>query len=279
MIINLHKTRNRLVAGFVFIFLPIIFKIGIEQGSENRQPQDVCGSLLAWNEVKERFPLYAEATVIDYDSHKWFRVQRRAGQYHADVQPLTAADTATMKEICGGWSWRRRAVAVKLEDGQQIAGSMACMPHGAGAIQGNNFNGHFCIHFMDSTTHGSRKLDLAHQIMVWKAADQIGPRLMAMGPQKTLEVLFTAINQGDHSIPRRIIHRPDTALLSKIFTIHSVQVLNLQKVDEKKYFLDIRISYKDSPQILRKKATINMINSEGIWQIEKDSLLPLFEDI
>ena len=53
-----------------------------------------------------------------------------------------------MKTIYQGkWSWQRKAIIVELEDGRRLAASMHGMPHGAGAIRGNNFNGHFCVHF------------------------------------------------------------------------------------------------------------------------------------
>jgi hypothetical protein len=97
-------------------------------------------------------------------------VQRRGGSKHADCQPLTAEDTAVMRKIYGGqWSWARRAIVVSL-DGKHMAASMNGMPHGAGAIKNNDFDGHFCIHFLNSRTHESNKLDSAHQAMVKKAA-------------------------------------------------------------------------------------------------------------
>jgi len=98
-----------------------------------------------------------------------FKVQRRGGSKHADVQPLTAADTAKMKQLYGQWSWGRRAILVTV-NGRTMAASMNGMPHGAGAITGNNFPGHFCIHFLGSRTHGTNSLDPDHQYMVRVAA-------------------------------------------------------------------------------------------------------------
>jgi len=116
------------------------------------------GEFLTWKEVDGLLPIYAKANIIDFETLWEFRVQRRAGTSHADVQPLSAEDTEIMKNIYGGhWSWRRRAIIVQLDNGRMISASMHGMPHGQGAIKGNNFNGHFCIHFRDSTTHGSHK--------------------------------------------------------------------------------------------------------------------------
>ena len=47
---------------------------------------------------------------------------------------------------------------------------MNCMPHGSGSITDNNFNGHHCIHFTNSRTHGSNKVCSLHQAAIKKAA-------------------------------------------------------------------------------------------------------------
>ena len=67
-----------------------------------------------------------------------------------------------MKSIYGHWSWKRRPVLVKY-NGHVYAASMNGMPHGTQTISGNNFDGHFCIHFYGSKTHGSKKVDAMHQ--------------------------------------------------------------------------------------------------------------------
>jgi len=75
-----------------------------------------------------------------------------------------------MKKIYGGkWSWARRAIVVEV-DGYRIAASMNGMPHGGQAISGNNFDGQFCIHFLNSRTHGSDRVDPDHQAAIKKAA-------------------------------------------------------------------------------------------------------------
>ena len=108
--------------------------------------------MLPWGKVYEILPKYSKFTVLDVETGKMFKVQRRAGSRHADVQPLTSKDTKIMKEIYGGkWSWKRRAIIVIHQD-QWIAASMHGMPHAAGALE-NDFPGHFCIHFYGSKTH------------------------------------------------------------------------------------------------------------------------------
>ncbi len=143
-------------------------------GRSKTQLQPVQGSrigeLISWSKASQIFALYDRAMITDVNSGLSFWVQRRGGSKHADCQPLTAADTAIMKKIYGGqWSWERKAIVVTV-DGRHLAASMNGMPHAAGAIKNNNFDGHFCIHFLDSRTHGTNQLDTAHQSMVRKAA-------------------------------------------------------------------------------------------------------------
>lgn len=123
-----------------------------------------------WSQGNALFPIYAKATITDIDSGLSFQVQRRGGTNHADVQPLTAKDTSIMKKIYGGeWSWNRKAILVTVNE-KVLAASMNGMPHGDGAIQNNDFPGHFCIHMLNSRTHGSNKVDSQHQSMIEKAS-------------------------------------------------------------------------------------------------------------
>lgn len=123
-----------------------------------------------WNSgIQNIFARGTVATVTDVATGIAWRVKRSGGTNHADVQPLTAADTAAMKKACGSWSWTRRAIFVTI-NGVNYAASMNCMPHGSGSITDNNFNGHHCIHFTNSRTHGSNKVCSLHQAAIKKAA-------------------------------------------------------------------------------------------------------------
>ncbi|OPH47561.1 hypothetical protein BC351_10220 [Paenibacillus ferrarius] len=155
------------------------------------------GEMLPWEEASLVLPKYSKFTIVDVQSGLSFEGQRRAGSSHADVQPLTKEDSATLKAIYGGaWSWDRRAVLVKL-NGRTLAGSMHGMPHGGDGIPGNDFNGHFCIHFLGSVTHGSRSVDPAHQVMVHRAAGLLIPYISKLSPWALIDVWISAANQGD----------------------------------------------------------------------------------
>lgn len=113
------------------------------------------------------------ATVTDVKTGISWKVKRRGGTNHADTEPLTAEDTAKMKQAYGGsWSWNRRAIWVTV-NGKTYAASQNGMPHAVYSITDNNFNGHFCIHFLNSRTHTGNRLDSAHQSCV-KAAYSAG---------------------------------------------------------------------------------------------------------
>ena len=125
---------------------------------------------LDWfNGGSSKIPKGATFEVKDVLTGKTFTVKRWSGANHLDAEPLTAQDTATMKSIYGGsWSWNRRAILVKY-NGHVYAASMNGMPHGTTTISNNNFDGHFCIHFYGSKTHGTKKVDSAHQNAVARA--------------------------------------------------------------------------------------------------------------
>ena len=138
---------------------------------------DRYGQLVDWSQAKNIFKVGMVATVTDLDTGTTWQVKRIGGSNHADCEPLTAADSAKMKATWGGqWSWERRAIIVSVS-GQKIAASQHAMPHASQTITNNNFPGHFCIHFLNSMTHGGNQwapspahTDNAHQAAVKRAA-------------------------------------------------------------------------------------------------------------
>ncbi|MBM6617598.1 hypothetical protein [Bacillus suaedaesalsae] len=155
--------------------------------------------LVEWDVANSLLPKYSTFTVIDMETGKNFRVQRRAGSHHTDVQPLTSEDTKIMKSIYGGkWSWKRRAILVQTGD-FLIPASMHGMPHGAGALQ-NNFPGHFCIHFQGSKLHKTDEMDYSHKLMVLKAAGLLDEYVANLKATELVRVFVEGLNQHDLSI-------------------------------------------------------------------------------
>ncbi|WP_144479842.1 hypothetical protein [Cytobacillus oceanisediminis] len=178
----------------IFILAMVLLTFTDISVMAKKQPDKV--KMPQWEEVNELLPRYCKFTVMDLETGLRFRVQRRAGSNHADVQPLTSEDTAIMKKIYSGkWSWKRRAIIVISEKGK-IAASMHGMPHGGGALK-NNFPGHFCIHFYGSTTHRTNFMDLSHKLMILKSAGKLEKYLEQTDPYDLVNAYIAGIKQQD----------------------------------------------------------------------------------
>ncbi|MHB8129820.1 MAG: peptidoglycan-binding domain-containing protein [Mobilitalea sp.] len=156
---------------------------------------DASGALDWFSKVKGIWKRGMDAIVTDVDTEKSFRVKRTYGTNHADVEPLTKEDTNIIKDIWGGFNWKRRAVIVQI-GGYTLAGSMTGMPHagvdsisanryvswrsdgyGRGynldAVKKNGASGVMDIHFKNSRTHTTNTMQKSQQDMVKKAAEYI----------------------------------------------------------------------------------------------------------
>ncbi len=186
---------------------------------------DIHIELLQWEEVNDILPRYSKFTVLDVETGKRFEVQRRAGNRHADVQPLTPKDTKIMKEIYGGkWSWKRRSIIV-MHENQWIAASMHGMPHGAGSLP-NNFPGHFCIHFYGSKTHRKNSMDISHQLMILKAAGKLIEYADSAKPNEVISGYMVGMKQHDP----KIISAFSFQQIDMMEHIKSIENLNLERI-------------------------------------------------
>ncbi len=122
--------------------------------------------LIPWDEVSENYiPKEKIYTVMDIRTGITWKEYRFGGWFHSDTVPLTAEDTAKMKQAVGEWSWERRPIWV-LVDGVNIAASMNAMPHLSNPIPENNFGGHHCIHFYKSKVHETSAVCPRHAAQV-----------------------------------------------------------------------------------------------------------------
>lgn len=152
--------------------LKVIFGSSAYKTSSSSSSKTYKTETLDWfkDDVTRVIPKNARFTIKDVSTGKTFEAVRWSGSNHIDAEPRTASDTKTMKAIYGGsWSWRRRPILI-MYNGHVYAASMNGMPHGTSTISGNNFNGHFCIHFKNSKTHETKKVDSEHQNAVDRAA-------------------------------------------------------------------------------------------------------------
>lgn len=108
--------------------------------------------LLEWRDAKNVMTYGTIATIIDVRTGLSWEMASFSNGNHSDVEPISADDTATMKQAFGKWMWTPRPVIVVI-NGRNLAASINGMPHGGSTRSGNNMNGHVCLHFKGSTTH------------------------------------------------------------------------------------------------------------------------------
>lgn len=121
----------------------------LEGGSFGPGPATSQVQLLQWyRDIKPTVKSGQTVTVYEPASGSTFRLRFYSLGQHADSEPLTAQDTATMKAAWGGaFSWDEKPVYVQLPNGTWCIASMHCMPHLSGSIKTNDFDGHLCVHF------------------------------------------------------------------------------------------------------------------------------------
>jgi hypothetical protein len=283
LIINLRQLRLLLIAIPLLLVFTFLYKYTLPKVEEEHlfqpEPKKLHGEFLTWTEARKYFNKYSSATVIDLDTGQQYNIQRRGGSSHADVQPLTAEDTATMKAIYNGkWSWKRRAVIVELENGRKIAASMNGMPHGRGAIAGNNFNGHSCIHFRDSTTHGSRKVDLAHQMMVWKAANVVEKQIKTLGPEDSIKLFFTAIDQGEMKLAGSLLDGEEESAILELFRSYDyIRVSAITRLNDNIFKVNVLLGYDSGRKQLQKDISLKMVKKNSYWHIDVGSIVVLLQ--
>ena len=117
------------------------------------------------------YKVYDVKTGIVWWAHRW------SGGNHADVEPLTAADTArlckcygvsTAQEIESKNLYQRRPLLVTIGS-RTFACSLFGIPHGypeGDTIPNNDMKGQVCIHFTNSKTHNSNKVDSGHEAAI-----------------------------------------------------------------------------------------------------------------
>ena len=117
------------------------------------------------------YKIYDVKTGIIWWAHRW------AGGNHADIEPLTAADTArlckaygvtTAKEIKDKDLYERRPCLVTIGT-RTFACSLYGVPHNypkGDTIPDNAYDGQACLHFTNSRTSDSNKLDSGHQAAI-----------------------------------------------------------------------------------------------------------------
>ncbi|MGW6384403.1 hypothetical protein [Peribacillus butanolivorans] len=274
---------------FIFTFL-LVLMINHTVYAIEWEDEDVPISfkieMLPWEIVNNIIPNKTNFTIIDIETGLSFKVQRRAGSHHADVQPLTKEDTQIMKKIYNNkWSWNRRAIIVLINN-QMIAASMHGMPHGAGALQ-NGFSGHFCVHFSGSITHRLKNEDLSHKLMVLKAAGKLDDYMETVSPYELIRIFTISINQGNQKLLALTLSNPShlnrvNKLVEDITYFGVVDPLRQPPEQLNGVFLvdvPVQVAIYKKREGKEKKVMHFMIRRDSLtdrWFIDQDSL---YEDL
>ncbi|MBQ8094769.1 MAG: peptidoglycan-binding protein [Clostridia bacterium] len=117
--------------------------------------------------------------LTDLNSGITLTVSIQSASNHLDVEPLTSADTEKFLKIyhvtsASKITFLRRPGVVTTETGYRIVCSFYGQPHGSQLIHTNHFDGQFCIHFLNSKTHGSNVVDGDHQACIRTATAHYG---------------------------------------------------------------------------------------------------------
>ncbi len=280
------KIFNCFLSIILFLLPMKVFAIeGSKDFYEDKDdPISFMVEVLPWDQVNNIMPKYTIFTIIDVETGLTFKVQRRAGSQHADVQPLTQKDTKIMKKIYNGkWSWNRRAILVLVED-QLLAASMHGMPHGAGALK-NGFPGHFCVHFWESTTHKRDKMDPAHQLMILKAAGKLDDYFNGIDPYKMIEIFVLAVNNHDKKVLGETIanNKYKQKLTNKMikdlsyFSIISMSLLPIEDLhDQFVIEVPVKVEFVDKKKGKSKKYITFVVRRDSLidrWYIEGQTVL------
>lgn len=134
------------------------------------------------------------AKLTDLTTNKSLNIHIQSTGNHIDVEPLTSADTTTLCEIYGvgspsSISYKRRPMLITTSKGVQVVCSIYGQPHGAEDIENNNYDGQFCLHLLDSMTHGSGSVDTDHQAAIKKAVSIMSGKTVN-GVQVTVKTVY-----------------------------------------------------------------------------------------
>ena len=108
--------------------------------------------LMHWSDMRRLIPNGTFIEVLDVRTGTVYIVRAMSVGGHADVEPISRADTDAVRTAAGGrWSWDARPVIVTI-NGRNFAAAIHSMPHAGSTIQDNGMDGHICLHFLGVTT-------------------------------------------------------------------------------------------------------------------------------
>lgn len=131
-----------------------------------------------YTEIRALARSMPDAIIYDYETGKYYNVNMFSFGKHCDAEPITASDTAIMREIMGRDKWTPHAVWVILSDGKVYMASTHSMGHTVDHNSKNDLTGHICIHFPRelSEAEATGPYALRHQYEIldgWETTQQL----------------------------------------------------------------------------------------------------------
>lgn len=118
---------------------------------------------ISWSKGKNLLKVNKTAQLYSVNDGIILTVKRTGGLNHIDLEPLTKNDTKQLWHISKGYfSWQTYPMILKVNN-RFIACSINTLPHGRDKLKGNDFEGCFCLHLIESKTHGTNVVNPEHQ--------------------------------------------------------------------------------------------------------------------
>ena len=252
-------------------------------GKINHLDQAFFGELITWQDITGKIPKGKIIELRDIETGVRFHIKRYGGVTHADIEPLDLEDTESLKKIYGNWSWNRRAVVATIDE-KQYAASINGMPHGGGKIWDNEFSGHFCLHFLDSKTHGGRRVDPAHQLMIHKAGGKLPELLDHADPESLAEYIIAAIVTED-ILPIRYIAIENLDQEAWQTLKESIRYISTkgttQQIDDKRSIVEVdaTVYYENPSEYTNEVLHLEFVRDEirNSWRLMPETLNPFLK--
>ena len=128
------------------------------------------GAAVPWERVKQLLKMNTGYTIVDCYTGNTFELVYVGGENHAEMEPISSGALAAFMSICGDkYNYLKRPVVITI-DGQDIAASIQCWPHGSDTINDNEMGGHVCLFFEGSLSHVGSLPDVEHNENIHKAS-------------------------------------------------------------------------------------------------------------
>jgi hypothetical protein len=128
------------------------------------------GVLVPWESVKEKLAVGRSYVITDCLTGNTYELVFTGGTNHAEMESQNEEQLVGFKATCGKeFNYLKRPITVDI-DGQQVAASIQCWPHGTDSIGGNGMDGHVCVFFEGSVSSVGNLPDIEHTENIYRAA-------------------------------------------------------------------------------------------------------------